>query len=66
MSIYDYYLSLDIKGRKKFRMDVGYATGLESPGVYHRLKKDSWSKLEREVVEKYIKERKHEESRVPE
>ena len=57
MSIFDYYKNLPgYKGKQDFRKKVMEKCDISYPTFQMKVREDSWSKLEREAVEKIIAE----------
>lgn len=56
MVILDYYKSLRKTEKKRFRLQVMLATELAEATIHYKMRDDSFSKLEREAVEKIIKD----------
>ena len=56
MSIFDYYNSLSIKQKTAFRNKCMEKCGISYPSFQLKVKKQTWSKLEKEAVENIIKE----------
>lgn len=56
MVISNYYLSLTSKDKSKFIRDVLELCDISYPSFFTKIRKDSWTKLEREAIEKFIKQ----------
>lgn len=57
MSIFDYYKSLPgYKGKQEFRKKVMERCDISYPSFQLKVRNNSWTKLEREAVERIIKE----------
>ena len=58
MVISNYYLSLTGKDKSKFIRDVLELCDISYPSFFTKIRKekDSWTKLEREAIEKFIKQ----------
>jgi|WetSurMetagenome_2_1015567.scaffolds.fasta_scaffold47675_6 hypothetical protein len=54
MSIFDYYQKLSWKEKSAFMRKIIVACEISNPTIYYKLRKDSWTKLEREAVIKII------------
>ncbi|WP_072531667.1 hypothetical protein [Bacteroides ilei] len=54
MIISDYYSSLEIKQKSEFIKKVIEICGFSYPTFMTKMRKGSWSKLEREAIEKII------------
>lgn len=54
MSIFEYYKELSFKEKAVFKRKIIIACEISSPTIFYKLRKDSWTKLEREAVEKII------------
>lgn len=57
MVISNYYSSLSNKQKSQFIRDVLELCDISYPSFFTKMKKDSWTKLEREAVERYIKKK---------
>lgn len=58
MNINEYYKSLSVKERREFKTVVLDKTGMQYPTFDMKRRKDSWNKLEREAVERIIRDRR--------
>lgn len=57
MGIFDYYKSLPgYKGKQEFRKKVMERCDISYPSFQLKVRNNSWTKLEREAVERIIKE----------
>lgn len=57
MSIFDYYKSLPgYKGKQEFRKKVMERCDISYPSFQLKVRNNSWTKLEREAVERIIQE----------
>ena len=56
MVISNYYLSLTGKDKSKFIRYVLALCDISYPACFTKIRKDSWTKLEREAIEKFIKQ----------
>ena len=54
MVISNYYLSLSGKVKSKFIQDVIELCGISYPSFFYKMRNDSWTKLEREAIERFI------------
>ena len=54
MVISNYYLSLSGKVKSKFIQDVIKLCGISYPSFFYKMRNDSWTKLEREAIERFI------------
>ena len=54
MVISNYYLSLSGKVKSKFIQDVIELCGIYYPSFFYKMSIDSWTKLEREAIERFI------------
>lgn len=59
LTIKDYYNSLDKSDRRKFRLKVCSTIGIEYSSLIYRMKKDNWTKLEREAVSNIIESKSY-------
>lgn len=59
MIISDYYSSLGIKQKSEFIKKVIETCGFSYPTFMTKMRKGSWSKLEREAIERIIRGDKH-------
>lgn len=62
MSIIDYYKSLSIKDKTKFRNLVIERCDISYPSFQLKVHQDRWTKLEREAVEAIIEKEKLEDN----
>lgn len=56
MVISNYYSSLSNKQKSKFIQDVLKLCDISYPSFFTKIRKNSWTKLEREAIEKFIKQ----------
>lgn len=56
MAISNYYLSLSGKVKSKFIQDVIELCGISYPSFFYKMRNNSWTKLEREAIERFIQE----------
>lgn len=54
MVISNYYLSLSGKVKSKFIQDVIELCGISYPSFFYKMRNNSWTKLEREAIERFI------------
>lgn len=59
LTIKDYYNSLDKSDKRKFRLKVCSTIGIEYSSLIYRMKKDNWTKLEREAVSNIIESKSY-------
>lgn len=57
MVISNYYLSLSGKVKSKFIQDVIELCGISYPSFFYKMRNDSWTKLEREAIERFIQKK---------
>ena len=57
MVISNYYLSLSGKVKSKFIQDVIELCDISYPSFFYKMRNDSWTKLEREAIEKFIQQK---------
>lgn len=62
MVISNYYSNLPYKEKSRFISDVIELCDISYPSFFTKMKKNSWTKLEREAIERYIKKKNEKSS----